>query len=159
MSGMRSAARGLVQTRIESFESRHPEEASKRRLEQALARVPVRQTGLETRWESREGRTVLVAKFAPSPKTQRFLKALSLGMALLVAASLWALVSAEASGSTAFLLPMITVLAVLGFPLLVLGLASQREADESRIRKAIRVALLDEDEGFPPARRWDDEED
>lgn len=158
MSGMRSAARGLVEARTESFESRHPEEESKQRLAQALARVPVRQTWLETRWESREGRAVLVAEFAPSPRTQRFLKALSLGMALLVAASVWALASAEASGSTAFLVPMITVLAVLGFPFLVLGLASQREADESRLRKAIRVALLDEEEKFPPPQRWADED-
>lgn len=158
MSGMRSAAKGLVETRSESFESRHPEAGSRQRLQEALAGVPVRQTWLETRWESRGGRAVLVAQFKPSPRTQRFLKALSIGMALLVAASIWALASEEASGSTAFLLPMITVLAVLGLPFLILGLASQREADESRIRKAIRVALMDEQEAFAPMQRWADED-
>lgn len=158
MSGMRSAAKGLVQTRSESFESRHPEAESRQRLQQALAGVPVRKTWLETRWESREGKAVLVAKFMPSPRTQRLLNALSVGMVALVAASAWALASEEARGSTAFLVPMITVLAVLGLPFLVLGLASQREADESRIRKAIRVALMDEDEAFPPMQRWADED-
>jgi len=69
-----------------------------------------------------------------------------------------ALSSEEAGGTTAFLVPMITVLAVLGLPFLVLGLASQREADESRIRKAIRVALMDEEEAFPPMQRWADED-
>lgn len=158
MSGMRSAAKGLVETRSESFESRHPEAESRARLQRALAGVPVRQTGLETRWESRDGRPVLVATFKPSPTTQRFLEALSVGMALLVAASVWALVSEEAGGSSAFLVPMITVLAILGFPFLILALASQREADESRIRKAIRVALMDEDEAYPPMQRWADED-
>jgi hypothetical protein len=158
MSGMRSAAKGLVETRSESFESRHPESESRGRLQEALAGVRVRQTWLETRWESRDGRTVLVAQFKPSPRTQRFLEALSVGMALLVAASVWALVSREARGSTAFLVPMIAVLAILGFPFLILGLASQREADESRIRKAIRVALMDEEAAFPPMQRWADED-
>ena len=158
MSGMRSAAKGLVETRSESFESRHPEGESRSRLQAALAGVPVRQAGLETRWESRDGRTVLVAQFKPSPRTQRFLRALSVGMALLVAAGVWALVSEEAAGSTAFLVPMIAVLAILGLPFLVLGLASQREADESRIRKAIRVALMDEEETYPPVQRWADED-
>ena len=158
MSGMRSAAKGLVETRSERFESRHPEAESRQRLQQALAEVPVRKTWLETRWESREGKAVLVAEFRPSPRTQRFLNALSIGMVALVAASAWALASEDAGGSTAFLLPMVTVLAVLGLPFLVLGLASQREADESRIRKAIRVALMDEEEGFPPQQRWADED-
>lgn len=158
MSGMRSAAKGLVETRSESFESRHPETESRARLQIALAAVPVRQTSLETQWQSRDGRPVLVALFKPSPRTQRFLQGLSVGMALLVAASAWALVSDKVAGSAAFLVPMIAVLAILGFPFLVLGLASQREADESRIRKAIRVALLDEDQAFPPMQRWADED-
>ena len=83
MSGMRSAAKGLVETRSERFESRHAEAESRQRLQQALADVPVRKTWLETRWESREGKAVLVAEFRPSPRTQRFLNALSIGMVAL----------------------------------------------------------------------------
>ena len=70
MSGMRSAAKGLVETRSESFESRHPESESRGRLQEALAGVPVRPTWLETRWESRGGRMVLVAEFKPRPSTE-----------------------------------------------------------------------------------------
>ena len=35
---------------------------------------------------------------------------------------------------------------------------AQREAEEARIRKAIRVALLDEEERLPPRQRWPDED-
>jgi hypothetical protein len=86
----------------------------------------------------------------------RLLKALSAGMALAVAASAWAIATQE--GALQFLLPLSTVLAILALPFVALGLASQREAEEARIRKAIRVALLDEDESLPPRQRWDDEE-
>ncbi len=159
MSDMRRAARGLVETRSERFESLHSAEESRRRLVETLARLGTpRAVRFTQQWEMAEGRPVLVAQFAPPPGTQRFLKALSLGMALLLAASGWALFSGQASGSAAFLLPMITVLAILGFPFLVLALASNREADESRIRRAIRIALRDEQERLPPAQRWADED-
>ena len=46
----------------------------------------------------------------------------------------------------AFLVPLITVLAILAFPLVVVAIGSQREAEEARIAKAIRGALTDEDE-------------
>ena len=42
--------------------------------------------------------------------------------------------------------------------LTLLALNSQREAHESRIRRAIREALLDQDSGFPPPHRWADED-
>ena len=57
-----------------------------------------------------------------------------------------------------FLLPLVTILAVIGFPFVTLALASNREALESRVRRAIRAALVDEDEKFPPRQRWADEE-
>jgi hypothetical protein len=50
------------------------------------------------------------------------------------------------------------LLCILGLPLLTLALNSQREALESRIRRAIRVALLDADEAYPPRQRWPDED-
>jgi hypothetical protein len=159
MSDMRRAARGLVESRTERFPSAHPVEESRRRLEAALPRAAAgRHVSFEPRWESHPDGPVLEATFAPVPRTLSFMKALSLGMALLVVASAWAVVSEEASGTTAFLVPMITVLATLGFPFLVLGLASQREAEEARIRRVIRVALLDEEERWPPPKRWADED-
>jgi len=50
------------------------------------------------------------------------------------------------------------VLAFLGMPFVILGLASHQDARESRIARAIRVALQDEDEKFPPPQRWADED-
>jgi hypothetical protein len=158
MSDMRRAARGLVESRTERFPSAHPLEESQRRLEAALAKASA--TGrvrFEPRWESGAGPPVLVAAFSPAPRTRSLLNALSLGLALLVAASAWAVLSPDVSGPAAFLVPMITVLAILGFPFLVLAMAWSREAEEARIRKAIRVALLDEAEGFGPRQRWADE--
>ena len=156
---MRSAAKGLVEHRRERFRSRHPLEESQRRLAAALAGAQVRgATRFATEWATQDGVTILEARFDPSPGTQRFLKASSVGMALLVAASVWAVASEDVNGSVAFLVPLFTVLAVLAFPFVALGLASQRDAEEARIRKAIGVALRDDDQGFPPAQRWPDED-
>ena len=158
MSSMRSAAKGLVETRRERFESRHTLDESRRRLEAAAAKLaPLKSVRFTPSWTQDQGRAVLDAEFAPTAGTGRLLNALSIGMALLVAASAWAMIASDA-GAASFLLPLITVLAILGLPFLALGLASQRDADESRLRKAIRVALLDEEERLPPAKKWDDEE-
>ena len=59
----------------------------------------------------------------------------------------------------ALALPLVTVLAILGLPFVALGLASQRDAAEARLRRAIRVALLDEPERLPPRPQWEDEDD
>lgn len=159
MSDMRRAARALVETRLERFESRHPLDESRRRLDESLARLrPWRGVVFTRRWDTLEGKPLLVAEFSATRRVQRALKGLSIGMALLVAASAWAVLAPDVSGTTRFLLPLTAILAILGFPFLVLGLASARQADEARIAKAIRIALLDEDAGFPPPRRWSDED-
>ncbi len=157
MSEMKRAARALVEVRSERFESRHALEESKARLAEALERA--RATGRSVftpAWSAEGDRAVLEARFAPPASTVRLLKALSAGMALAVAASAWAIATQE--GSVQFLLPLTTVLAVLALPFVALGLGSQREAEEARIRKAIRVALLDEEDRLAPRQRWDDEE-
>ena len=41
-------------------------------------------------------------------------------------------------------------------PMLVLALASQREAREATFARAVRAALRDEDAAYPPPKRWDD---
>jgi hypothetical protein len=61
-------------------------------------------------------------------------------------------------GALRLLLPGFTVLCILALPILTLALNSQREAHESRIRRAIRQALLDADPAFPPPHRWADED-
>ena len=157
MSEMRKAARALVERRTERTESRHSLAESKSRLAAALERSPPgSQTQFAASWSEVEGRAILDATFAPAPRTARRLKLLSLGMALAVAASAWAIATQE--GALQFLLPLFTVLAILAVPYVALGLGSQRAAEESRIAKAIRVALLDEEGRFPAQQRWEDED-
>ncbi|MEO7811304.1 MAG: hypothetical protein ABIR73_04585 [Usitatibacter sp.] len=147
MSEMRRAARSLVESRTERFRSRHDAGESHRRLAAALETLRSRRAvRFAHAWEEEEGRPVLVATYSPAPKTQRFMSALSLGMALLVAASAWAMLSPEASRSITYLLPIITVLVILGAPLLILAMASNRAAEEAIIGKALRVALAVEEE-------------
>lgn len=158
-SEMRRSAKALVEHRSESFESRHTIEESKARLAAALRKAGLTDLAqFSATWRNVGDRAILDAQFAPSPRTQRFLKIASFVMLLLMASCVWALASAEEDRALKFLVPMFTVLAILGFPLVALALASQREAEESRIRKAIRVALLDEEEKFPAAQRWQDED-
>ena len=158
MSEMKRAAASLVARRTERFESRHALDESKSRLEAALSRARIpRPWPFAEAWSEAQGRAVLEATYEPSPRAHAFLKSASLGFVLLVAASAWALTNSD-SAALRFLLPLATVLAILGFPFVTLALASNRDALESRIRKAIRVALLDEDDKLPPPQRWADEE-
>lgn len=154
MSEMRRAARGLVEPRTLTFESRHPLEESQRRFATVLERVPI-SPAPRASWQSTGTVATLSAEFPPSPRTRAFLSGLSLGLAMLVAASAWALL--RETGALAFLLPLTTGLAILGFPMLVLALASQREAREATFARAVRAALRDEDAGYPPPKRWEDE--
>jgi len=157
MSELKRAARALVEVRSERFESRHGLEESKARLADALGRARAEGRSVFTpAWSADGGRTVLEARFAPPATTLRVLKALSVGLAIAVAASAWAIATQE--GAVQFLLPLSTALAMLAVPFVALGLGSQREAEEARIRKAIRVALLDEVERLGPRQRWEDEE-
>ena len=142
MSEMRRAARGLVEPRTLTFESRHPLDESQRRFAEVAARVPISPPP-RVSWQSAGAVATLSAEFPPSPRTKSFLSAVSLGMAMLIAASVWALM--RESGALAFLLPLTTGLAILGFPMLVLALASQREAREATFARAVRAALRDEE--------------
>ena len=136
-----------MESRCERFRSPHGPEDSRHRVEEALKALrPARAVDVSYEWEEEEGDPVLVTRFAPPARTTRFLKALSGGMAMLVAASAWAMVSPQASGAVVVLLPMITVLAILGFPILVLALASNRAAEEATIRRTLRAALQDAEE-------------
>ena len=135
----------MVERRVERFESRHPAPVSRERLQSRLAKAG-RTPGVAftQRWFDDDGRAVLEAEFAPAPGTLRLLRLLSVSMALLLGASAWAIFSSQESGALRWLLPIFTALAILGVPLATAGLGSHRDADEARIRKAIRAAL-DED--------------
>jgi hypothetical protein len=53
---------------------------------------------------------------------------------------------------------MFTALAMFAMPLAVNAISSQREAEESRLARAIRAALRDESAAYPPQQRWADED-
>lgn len=157
MSEMRQAARRLVETRTESFASRHAPGESQRRLDAALAKLPERERAFKAAWSGGEGgAATLTATFEPSPGTVRYLKMLSLAMALLIAAAAGSWFQEDRA--LAWMATITAALAFLGFPFVILGLASHQDAREARIRRAIRVALQDEDEKLPPPQRWADED-
>lgn len=156
-SELRRAARALLERRTQRTESLHGLEESKARLAAALDRAGLGGATVFTpRWRSEDGRAILEATYEPPPRTARWLELFSVGLAGLVAASVWAALTQE--GPWRLLLPMLTALAILAMPYVALGLGSQRAAEEARIAKAIRVALLDEEERYPRARRWEDED-
>jgi len=139
MSEMARSAKALVATHEQRFTSGLPPETARARVTEALAKLgPLKATVLDVSWDA----ATLVARFAPPGRTQRLLKVLSVGIALAIAASLWAILREE--GPFAFIMPLFTVLAILGLPFVALGLASNRAAEESRVTRAIRVALGEE---------------
>jgi hypothetical protein len=157
VSELRQAARRLVETRSETFESRHAKEDSMRRLDAALAKIPQPERRFKASWSGGEGAAAtLTATFEPLASTQRYLRLLSVGMAFIVllAALSWFF----AERAFAWMATITAVLAFLGFPFVILGMASHQDAREARIRRAIRIALEDEDERLPPPQRWADED-
>jgi hypothetical protein len=158
-SEARRAARALVERRVERFESRHGAGESQARLAAALAALRVHgRVVFTSRWITQGAAPVLEAEFAPPARTRRFLKATSVVITLLLAATLWAIVSPSVQAPLAYLLGLSTGLAILALPLVFVALGSNREAEEARIRKAIRVALADEDAAYPKRQRWSDED-
>lgn len=158
-SEMRRSAKALVASRTEAFESLHDEAASRERVAGALARVGrLRFTVHEGAWKNVDGRVIYEATFAPAPRVQVFLQALALGLFLLVAASAWLILVSKEAPALKFAVPMFTVLAMFGMPLAVNGISSQREAEESRLTRAIRAALRDESAAYAPQQRWADED-
>ena len=145
MSEMRRAAASLLERRVERYRSRHGLEASQSRLHEALARSQHHDlASFAPAWQEEDGRVVMQATFEPAPRVQLFLKLTSLVFVLLVAASAWVLMSEADYGALRFLLPLATVLGILGLPFVTLGIASARAAREAQARRAIRRALEDE---------------
>jgi hypothetical protein len=158
-SETRRAARALVDRRVERFESRHPLGESQSRFAAAIANARLEgRVEFSPAWSSQGETAVLEAQFAPPARTQRFLKAVSIAMSVLIGMTLWAIFSPSADSATAWLLGLFTAFAILALPFVFVGLGSSREAEESRIRRAIRAALLDEDPQLPPQQRWKDED-
>jgi hypothetical protein len=158
MSEMKRAARALIAHTTETFDSRHGLAESRARLDAAIARLHLRGAShFRPTWIEKDGKVILQAEFLPRASTRRILTASSLLLTLLLLASIWLIYSTD-EGAARFLVPLFTGLAILAFPFVTLALSSNRAAEESRIRKAIRVALLDEEEKLPAPQRWKDED-
>ncbi len=145
-SEMRRLAKALVETRQESYASRHALEESKARLDAALASLDPKEVRFERSWRGDAGSVALDVRFSPTPRTRRFLRASSIVLLLLIASAAWAFIAPGEERSARFLAPLFAVLGILAFPFVAVALGSQREAEEARIRRAIRRALTDEDE-------------
>ena len=159
MSEARRAAKALVEKRVERFESRYGADESRARLEASLARArPEGRVAFTPTWVDLEGKVALDADFAPAPRTAKILNGLSIAITLLIAFTVWALVTGSAGEAGSWLLGLTTVLAILAMPWIFVGMGSSRLAEEARIVRAIRAALQDEDEKMPPARKWEDED-
>ena len=139
-------AKALVANRSQTFASRHSRADSEARLAGALASVAPKRLVFESRWRDEPAGLVLDASYGPAPGIKRFLQVTSLVLVALVASSVWVVMAASREvDALAFLVPLMTVLAILAFPMMVVAIGSQREAEEARIAKAIRRALTDED--------------
>lgn len=155
---MKRAARALVERRTERFESRHSLAESGVRLDAAIARLKLTgATRFQPTWLSEGGKAILQAEYLPRARTQSVLTACSIVLSLLVLESAWLIYSTD-GGTARYLVPMLTGMLILAFPFVALALSSNREAEESRIRRAIRIALLDEAERLPAPKKWDDED-
>ena len=154
------AASALMARRVERFESRHPMAESKTRLEATLARArPEGRVAFDPTWSDADGKVLLDAVFSAPPRVGTILKSLSIAFTLLLVVTAWAVLSPSAGTSTAWLLGLFTGLAVLGMPWIFVAMGSNRLAEEARITRAIKAALMDEEEKLPPAKKWDDEKD
>lgn len=145
-SEVRRAAAALVARREERFATRRALADARDRVELALA--PMRFSRLEMRrhWIEGPKGVELVVGLSPLPGVERWLRAASLLLLGLFAASAWAIYSEETSRAVAFLVPMAAAFAVFALPVAAAALGSQREGEEARLRKAIRAALADEGE-------------
>jgi hypothetical protein len=96
-------------------------------------------------WSEPDGTPTLEVTFPPSRKARVFLGMTSLVFVLLIAASAYLLMRTD-EGALRFLVPLVTAFGILGFPFVTLAIASTRLGRESRIRRAIRAALVDDEE-------------
>jgi hypothetical protein len=158
-SEMRRAAQALVERRAQAFRSDYPTHEAMERLRTFAAagklgdfdvqaseeRLALRsqKTGDETfvgRWTADAGGVTLAGEFLPASRTQRDLRAFAVALTVLVVASAWAFLSGQDLGTRASL-ACFTLLALLAFPYVILGLSSQRSAREAQLERSVRRAL------------------
>jgi hypothetical protein len=113
----------------------------------------------ESSWRDHDGASVLDVRFAPAPSTRVFLNCASLVFALLLGASLWALVAPGEPAAGRVLAWIATATAMLVFPFVVVAYGSRRDAEEATLRRRLKKAIVD-DPGEEPKKQsgYDDED-
>ena len=167
MSETRRLARSLVEPEPITMESRYPRAESLERVRDAARAFAVSVDGeavsiaaanasFAGRWDGGAGDLRLVGELRPAARYRSRLAAISLTLlaVALLAAGAWII---EAPAVQRYSLTITFALAALFMPYLVIGMASAGDSDRARIRKALRVALQDEEERMPQARKWGDE--
>jgi len=144
-SEMRRIAGLLVERRTESFESRYSREESVVRVERETAGIAPKGMVFETAWRESPGAPILDVTFSPSPGTRRFLNMMSAALTLLLAATVWALMTPGEPPVSRVLIAAFMVLALLAFPFVMVAYGSRREAEEANLRRAIRKAIVDDE--------------
>src|SRR5438270_14073249 len=94
-SEMRRVAKALVESRSESFATRHSRDESLRRVTSALAARMPRTAIVETAWTDDGEGLRLHVSFRPARVVRRFLRATSIALMVLVASSAWIFASSE----------------------------------------------------------------
>jgi len=154
-SEIRRIATALAETQAETFSTHYPLAESRSRLDAAIVSRKPRLSIIDAQWsEGADGPRVEI-RSAPAAAVRRFLLASSFLLTMLVLASAWIVFRPGEPTPVELLVPLFTALGVLAFPLVIVGLGSQREAESERLRRAIRHALLDEAE-FPKPLHDDD---
>src|SRR5947199_6149939 len=144
-SEMRRMAKLLVERHTDAFASRYPRTESERRVKAAMEGFAPKAMVYDTAWRDEAGATFLDVTFMPSRGTQSFLQSASLVAALLLAATLWALMAPGEAAGGRILIVIVTLLAILAFPIVVVGYASRRDAEEATLRRRLRKAIVEEE--------------
>jgi len=145
MSEMRRIAAAMVGTRTESFESRYGADETRARIATALPAVGTKVTRMDLTWPPAAKPPRLEVRFSPGTKVSLFLRVSSIVITGAMLASVWLVMFGEETPMR-FLVPLMTVLAILGFPFVVVAIGSNRESDEARVVKAIRRAIVEEEQ-------------
>jgi hypothetical protein len=166
MSETRRLARALVEPEAVVMESHHSRAESIERLREAARAFTVTADGESVaiaahhasfvgRWQGGAEDLKLVGELRPAPRNRITLTMISLTLVAigLLAAGAWVF---DVPTPQRYLMTMMFTLSVLFMPYFIVGIGSSGEADRARIRKALRVALQDEEERLP-AKKWDDE--
>jgi hypothetical protein len=67
------------------------------------------------------------------------------------------MMSTDVKPGVAWSLTFLATLSIFAMPWVSIAMGSSRLAEEARITRAIKAALMDEDERLPPMKKWDDD--